>query len=361
MSSLLGDNKKAFSEKINAEYDELRKQHLGRKSDKKYVTIEKARQQRIPIDWSKVKITKPSFIGNKVFDDFPLEKIRKNIDWTPFFQTWELFGKYPAIFNDEKVGKEAKSLFDDANKLLDKVIAEKALTAKGVVGFYPANAVDDDIELYEDDTRKKVLTTFHFLRQQNEKALSQKYYSLADYIAPKDSSVKDYMGFFAVTSGIGIEKTIEQFEKDHDDYNSILLKAIADRLAEGFAETLHELVRKELWGYAKDEHLTPTELAEEKYTGIRPAPGYPACPDHTEKRILFDLLQAEKQAGITLTENFAMYPASSVSGFYFSNPESKYFGVGKIAKDQVEDYAKRKNMPVAEVEKWLSPNLGYEP
>jgi 5-methyltetrahydrofolate--homocysteine methyltransferase len=361
VSSLLGDNKQAFSEKINAEYDELRKQHLGRKSDKKYVTIEKARQQRIPIDWTKVNVTKPSFIGNKVFNDFSLEKIRKNIDWTPFFQTWELFGKYPAILKDEKVGAAAKSLFDDANKLLDRVIAEKILTAKGVAGFYPANAVGDDVELYEDDTRKKVLTTFHFLRQQNEKALSQKYYSLADYIAPKDSGVNDYMGFFAVTAGIGIEKMIEKFEKDHDDYNSILLKAIADRLAEGFAETLHELVRKELWGYAKDEHLTPQELAEEKYTGIRPAPGYPACPDHTEKRILFNLLRAEKQAGITLTESFAMYPASSVSGFYFSNPESKYFGVGKIARDQVEDYAKRKNMPVAEIEKWLSPWLGYEP
>ena len=361
VSSLLSDKKKEFSDKINGEYDDLRKQHALRKTDKKYVTIEKARDKKIVVDWTKIQPTKPSFLGNKLFTDFPLEKIRKNIDWTPFFQTWELHGKYPAILTDEKVGKEATSLFADANKLLDKVIAEKLLTANGVVGLYPANAVGDDVEIYEDDTRKKVLTTFHFLRQQNEKALSQKYYSLSDFIAPQDSGIKDYMGFFAVTAGLGIEKTIEKFDKALDDYNSILLKAIADRLAEGFAETMHELVRKELWGYSKNEDFTAEELADEKYSGIRPAPGYPACPDHTEKRILFDLLDAEKNTNIILTESFAMYPASSVSGFYFSNPESKYFGIGKIAFDQVEDYAKRKGMTIEDAEKWLSPALGYDP
>lgn len=359
VSSLLSkEQKPEFSKKFREEYDALRENYLSRKSDKKFVSIGEAREKKIKIDWKNYSPPVPTFIGNKTLADFPLEKIKENIDWTPFFQTWELFGKYPAILTDKVVGVEAKKLFADANKLLDEVVSKKLLRAKAVFGFYEANTInDDDIELKDEDGNTK--TTFHFIRQQGEKSIDQQYFSLADFVAPKESGRKDYVGCFAVTAGIGIEKLVEQFEKDHDDYNSIMIKAIADRLAEAFAETLHELVRKEYWGYAKNENISKEELIAENYQGIRPAPGYPACPDHTEKRILFDLLDAEKSAGIILTENFAMYPASSVSGFYFSHPDSKYFGVGKIAKDQVEDYAKRKNESIEFIEKWLAPNLGY--
>ena len=357
VSSLIGkQSRKPFSEKIKDEYAELRDQYSGKKIAKKYVPLQFAREHKISIDWKNYASLEPSFTGTKVFDNFPLQKIKDRIDWTPFFQTWELNGKYPEIFNDPVVGSEAKKLFDDANRLLDKIILEKSLKACGIIGFYPAQMVNnDDVEIF--DGNEKVI--FHFLRQQSEKALSQKYFSLADFIAPAPSGITDYLGFFAVTAGIGIEKLVEQFEKDHDDYSAILVKAIADRLAEGFAETLHEWVRKEYWGYAKSENLSPEQIIKEQYAGIRPAPGYPACPDHTEKRKLFDLLEVEKNTGIHLTENFAMYPASSVCGFYFSHPESKYFGIGKIAKDQVEDYAKRKGVDVEYVEKWLAPNLGY--
>lgn len=382
VSSLVSkEQQESFSSKIKTEYDDLREQFLGKKRDKNYVTIQFARENKIPIDWKNYSPPVTLVLGNTVLEDFPLEKIRERIDWTPFFQTWELSGRYPAIFNDPVVGKEAKKLFDDAQKLLDEVITKKLLKARGVVGIYPAASVDDDVIVTRLSSRDPTVArlssrdqkrdksraidesgdtmVFHFLRQQNQKAAGQKYFSLADFIAPKSEGKTDHLGFFAVTAGIGIEKLIEDFERDNDDYNSILIKALADRLAEGFAETLHELVRKEFWGYAKDEKLSVEDLISEKYDGIRPAPGYPACPDHTEKRKLFDLLEAEKNAGIILTENFAMYPASSVSGFYFSHPESKYFGVGKIEKDQVEDYAKRKGISVEEVEKWLSPNLGY--
>jgi len=352
------EHQTGFSSKIKKEYEELREQHLGRRRDKNYVSIQFARENKFKIDWENYSPTKPSFLGNKVFDDFPLEEIRKRIDWTPFFQTWELTGRYPAIFDDAVVGSEAKKLFDDANELLDEVVNKKLLQAQGVIGFYQANTInDDDVEL-KDESGNQV-DTFHFLRQQSQKGTGQPYLCLADFVAPGTSLVKDYLGFFAVTAGIGIEKLIEEFEKDHDDYKSILIKAIADRLAEAFAETMHELVRKKYWGYAKEENLSGEELIKEEYDGIRPAPGYPACPDHIEKRNLFDLLEAEKNTAIHLTENFAMYPASSVSGFYFSHPQSKYFGVGKIEKDQVEDYAKRKGISVEEVEKWLSPNLAY--
>ncbi len=359
VSSLISKEKReSFSSKIKSEYDELRAVHLGKKRDKNYVSIQFARENKIKIDWQNYSAPVPSFIGNKIFNDFSLQKIRAKIDWTPFFQTWELAGRYPAILEDHVVGVEAKKLFDDANELLDEVIKNKSLKAQSVIGFYKAATVnDDEVEVF--DEKENSLTSFNFLRQQNQKAAGQKYFSLADFIAPKNSTTQDYLGFFAVTTGIGIEKLIEEFEKDHDDYKSILIKAIADRLAEAFAETMHELVRKEYWGYAKNENLANAELIKENYQGIRPAPGYPACPDHTEKRKLFDLLEAEKNISIQLTENFAMYPASSVSGFYFSHPESKYFGVGKIEKDQVEDYAKRKGISVDEVEKWLSPNLGY--
>lgn len=360
-SLLSKDQNEKYVHSIRQEYDNLRFMHKNRKDEKKFLKIEHARNRALKIDWKNSKITKPAFTGTKIFKDFPLEQIRETIDWTPFFQTWELKGKYPKIFDDPSSGKEAKKLFDDANSLLDEVISKKLLTAKAVIGLYPANSVGDDVELYTDESREEILTVFHMLRQQVQKTTDQPYLSLSDFVAPKASGVKDYMGAFAVTSGIGIEKIIEKFEKDHDDYNSIMIKSIADRLAEAFAEKMHELVRKEFWGYAKDENLDTGGLISEKYIGIRPAPGYPAQPDHTEKQILFDLLDAEKNADIILTESFAMYPASSVSGLYFSHPESKYFNVGKIDKDQAEEYARRKNMNIEVIEKWLSPILAYEP
>ncbi len=359
-SLLNKDNKEKFVHSVRQEYDTLRKTHLAGRGAKKYLTIEKARENRQKIDWQKAEITRPLFTGNKVFENFPLEQIREKIDWTPFFITWELKGKYPKIFEDPAFGKEAKKLFDDANKLLDEIIKNKILIAKAVIGFYPANSVSDDIVMYADDSRKTVQAIFHMLRQQAEKTINQPYFSLADYIAPADSGVKDYIGTFAVTSGIGLDELVKRFEHEHDDYMSILSKAVADRLAEAFAEKMHELVRKEYWGYAKNENLTGEQIVKEEYQGIRPAHGYPACPDHTEKQILFELLDAENKAGIHLTESFAMYPASSVSGLYFSNPESRYFNVGKISKDQVIEYAKRKNMGVEEIERWLAPNLAYE-
>jgi len=344
----------AFHKKIKADYAQFREDYKNRKRDKNFVTIENARKKKVDVD---VKdIVAPTFTGTKVFEDFPLEELRSYIDWTPFFQTWELAGRYPKIFDDEIIGIEAKKLFDDANQMLDDVIAKKLLKAKAVIGFWPANAEGDDVVV----SSSGVENTFHFLRQQNEKAEGQNYHCLADFVAPKESGVTDYIGGFAVSTGFGIEPLVDAFEKDHDDYHSIMIKAIADRLAEAFAEKMHELVRKEFWGYSKNENLSSEELIKENYAGIRPAPGYPACPDHTEKRLLFDLLQAEKNTGIILTENFAMHPAAAVSGFYFSHPESKYFGVGKIQKDQVEDYAKRKNESVEFIEKWLAPVLGYD-
>ncbi|MCI0450517.1 MAG: methionine synthase [Chlorobi bacterium] len=355
------DNRDKFIGLVKQEYDRMRISHKGKKELKKFLKIEEARGKKLIIDWAKTIVAKPSFTGNKVFDNFPLEKIKERIDWTPFFLTWELKGKYPRIFDDLTYGREAKKLYDDANKLLQELIKNKWLTAKAVIGLYPANSVGDDVELYTNDKRNEVLTTFHMLRQQAQKTIEQPYLSLADFIAPKESGVIDYFGGFAVTSGVGIETVLERFKKEHDDYNSILLKALADRLAEAFAELMHELVRKEFWGYAKGEKLSNEELIKEEYTGIRPAPGYPSQPDHTEKRILFDLLDAENKAGIILTESFAMYPASSVCGLYISHPESKYFNVGKIAQDQIEDYAGRKNISVENAEKWLAPVLAYEP
>jgi 5-methyltetrahydrofolate--homocysteine methyltransferase len=360
-SLLSKDQKDKYVHSIKQEYENLRTMHKNRKDDKKFLKIDEARSKGLKIDWAKANITKPSFTGRKVFKDFPLEQIRERIDWTPFFLTWELKGKYPRIFTDPTYGNEAKKLFDDANKLLDEVISNKQLTASAVIGLYPANSVGDDIELYTDESREEILTIFHAIRQQAQKTSDQPYLSLSDFIAPKDSGVKDYIGGFAVTAGIGIEALIEKFEKNHDDYNSILIKALADRLAEAFAEKMHELVRKEYWGYGKNENLSNEDIISEKYDGIRPAPGYPAQPDHTEKTILFDLLDVENNTSIQLTESLAMYPVSSVSGLYFSHPESKYFNVGKISKDQVEDYAKRKNMPLEEIERWLMPILAYEP
>ena len=357
------DQRPVTQDKIKADYEQFRIDYKNRKKDKNFISLEKAREHKFKVEFD--TIVKPTFLGTKVFDDFPLEDLRQRIDWTPFFLTWELVGKYPAIFEDKIIGVEAKKLFDDANRMLDEVISKKLLKAKGVIGFYEANAVGDDVVIKEENSQSQIQNlksemTFNFLRQQNEKAADQPYLCLADFVAQKESGKQDYMGMFAVTAGIGIEPLIEAYEKDHDDYNSIMIKSIADRLAEAFAEKMHELVRKEYWGFAKDENLTDEEIIKEKYDSIRPAPGYPACPDHTEKRKLFDLLQAETTTGITLTENFAMYPTAAVSGFYFANLGSKYFAVGKIQKDQVEEYAKRKNVSVEYVEKWLAPNLGYD-
>ncbi len=350
-----------IKDRFKAEYVKMRSDYENRRQEKNYIPLKQARENQTKIDWANANVTTPTFLGNKVFANYPLEELRKYIDWTPFFQTWMLAGRYPAILKDAVVGVEAQKLFDDAQKMLDEVIRDNSLQAHGVVGFYPASrTASDDVHIYQSEEDKDHFATFHFLRQQNKKAQNLPNFSLADFIAPSSSGKKDYMGLFAVTAGVGIEKLLEKYKADHDDYSDIMVKAIADRLAEAFAERLHEVVRKELWGYADDEKLSSEELISEKYAGIRPAPGYPACPDHTEKRLLFDVLDAEKLTGIKLTESFAMYPASSVSGYYFSNPESKYFGLGNIEKDQVEEYAVRKGMDVAEIERWLAPNLAYD-
>ncbi|WCT12161.1 methionine synthase [Mucilaginibacter jinjuensis] len=353
------ENKAPYVESIKLEYEKAREAHLNKRSDKRFVSIEEARKQYCEINLNGSVPPKPTFTGTKVFESYPLEELVPYIDWTPFFHTWELRGSYPKIFNDKYVGEEAKKLYDDAQVLLDKIIKEKLLQANGVIGFWPANSVGDDIELYTDESRTQLLTKIHTLRQQSEKVKGEPYYALADFIAPKDSGVPDYFGGFAVTTGIGCDELVAKFEADYDDYNSILAKALADRLAEAFAEKMHELVRREHWGYAKDELLDTEQLIKEEYQGIRPAPGYPACPDHTEKTTLFDLLKAEDNAHMHLTESLAMTPAASVSGFYFAHPQARYFGLGKISKDQVEDYAKRKNMSLETVERWLGPNLNY--
>jgi 5-methyltetrahydrofolate--homocysteine methyltransferase len=370
-SSLLNpENKIKFVADIKAEYEVMRVRHQGKQIAKDYLSIEDARKNKLQLDFTNYTPPKPSFLGTKVFEDYDLAELRKYIDWTPFFSTWELHGKYPNILEDKIVGEEAKKLLADANALLDKIIAEKWLTAKAVVGFFEANSNVDDIiiSLSENETESQVSplerglrgVSLHHLRQQNKKGEGLPNYCLSDFIAPKESGKQDYIGGFAVTSGIGIEKWLKHFEDNHDDYNKIMLAALADRLAEAFAERMHERVRTEFWHYVSNESLTSEELIKEKYQGIRPAPGYPACPDHTEKPMLFKLLDAEKNAGIILTESNAMYPASSVSGWYFSHPDSKYFGIGKIAKDQLEDYAQRKNMQQEEMERWLQSVLNYD-
>ena len=361
VSSLISDELKAgFVCKNSDDQQRLREDYANRTADKRLISIEDARKRRTPIDWATTRIDVPELIGRRVIRTQTLEEIVPYIDWSPFFHTWELRGRFPKIFDDPEVGKQARQLYEDAQKLLQDIVKGKLFTARGVYGLWPANSVVDDIELYTDESRDEVLTTFHMLRQQMAKPADQFNYSLADYIAPRDSGRPDYLGGFAVTAGHGADELAKQFEADHDDYNSIMAKALADRLAEAFAEMLHERVRRE-WGYGKEERLRKEDLIREAYRGIRPAAGYPACPDHTEKRLLFDLLGAEESAGIHLTESFAMWPGASVSGLYFGHPDSKYFGVGKIGKDQVEDYRRRKGMPLEEMERWLGPNLNYEP
>ncbi|MCB0395117.1 MAG: methionine synthase [Flavobacteriales bacterium] len=360
VESLLNkDNQVAFRKKMKDEYADLRDQYHKRSTAKELISIEDARKNKVPLFPGDHKPVKPTFTGVKVIDDVDAGMLAPYIDWTPFFATWELRGKYPEILKDEVVGEEATRLIGDAKKMLDRIIKEKWLKPKGVVGFWPAASSGDDIVLYTDESRDKSFAVLHTLRQQLKKAQGQPNKALSDYIAPEGDEAKDYIGAFAVTAGLGIEEHLKAFEADHDDYQGIMLKALADRLAEAFAEYLHERVRKQLWGYIPNEKLSNEELITEQYQGIRPAAGYPACPDHTEKELIFTLLNAEENAGITLTESFAMLPASSISGLYFSHPESTYFALGKINKDQVEDYAKRKGMEVETVERWLSPNLNY--
>jgi 5-methyltetrahydrofolate--homocysteine methyltransferase len=358
MSNLMSDDlRRGYVQGVKTEYEKVRTQHKEKKGVPRH-TIDKARKHGLKTNWNEHIPPTPTFIGLKVLRDYPLAKISRDIDWTPFFQTWELRGRYPAILEDEVVGETARSLFKDAQTMLAKIINEKWLTANGVVGLFPANTVNaDDIEIYRDESRSEVAMVFHNLRQQMVKPADRHNWCLADFIAPKETGIKDYIGAFAVTAGIGIDAIVKKFEAERDDYNSIMVKALADRLAEAFAEHLHARVRREFWGYAWDENLSSEELIDEKYRGIRPAPGYPSCPDHTEKGALFELLKTRENARIELTESYAMLPAAAVSGFYFSHPQSSYFAVGKIDRDQLEDYAKRKGWDTATAEKWLAPLL----
>ncbi len=410
-SSLLGANREQYAADIRREYAELAAQRAANRREGKRVPLEQARQNRLKLHFGLAGLPplpnpspargegllspspsmgegpgervknisptcqagccapptpgylppKPSFLGTRVFEDYPLEDLRERIDWGPFFQAWELAGRYPAILEDEVVGEEARKLLADARAMLDRLIAEKWLKAAAVIGFWPANSTGfDDIELYADEDREQVLTTLHHIRQQMERQAGKPNLCLADFIAPKESGVPDYLGGFAVTAGIGIEAKLAEFEAQHDDYQAIMLKALADRLAEALAERMHERVRKTFWGYAPHENYSNEDLIREAYRGIRPAPGYPACPDHTEKGILWELLRPDERIGLRLTESYAMYPTAAVSGWYFAHPQSQYFGVGKIGRDQVEDYARRKGWSLAEAERWLAPILGYD-
>ncbi|PLW69042.1 methionine synthase [Pseudohalioglobus lutimaris] len=355
-TQLMGDGKPAFVEERRQQYQQVRERIANREPRAKPLSYAEAVSRAPQLDWDSYQPVKPSFIGTRVFDDFPLAKLIDTIDWTPFFITWELAGKFPRILEDEVIGKQATELYQDAQAMLKQIVDEKLLTARAVVGFWPADRSGaDDITIYSDETRTQPLATLHHLRQQSDKAGGKPNQSLADYIAPEG----DYLGGFCVTTGHGVEELAARYEAEHDDYNSILLKALADRLAESFAEHMHRLVRTELWGYDPEESLDNDSLIRERYRGIRPAPGYPACPDHTEKATLFELLDATKNTGVSLSENYAMSPASSVSGFYFAHPEAKYFAVGKIGRDQVESLAERKGTSVESVERWLRPNLNY--
>ncbi len=358
-TSLLSEEKRiGFVAKYRAEYEALRKAFAAPRQS--VVSLSVARSRRTPIEWRAEDLPKPAFTGVRVLDNFPLASLRDFIDWSPFFHTWGLRGLYPRIFEDELQGAEAKKIFADGQTLLDRIIDENLLTARAVFGLFPANAVDDDVELYTSETRDAVLGTFHFLRQQANREGSEPCRSLSDFVAPKDTGLPDHLGAFAVTTGIGLKELGDSFRAKHDDYNAIMAEALADRLAEAFAECLHKQVRNE-WGYGCAETLSNADLIQGKYRGIRPAPGYPACPDHTEKGPLWKLLEVQANTGILITESFAMWPGSSVSGFYFAHPKSRYFSLGKIDRDQVFDYHQRKAMSVAEVERWLGPNLNYEP
>lgn len=357
VESMLGNKKEAYVSALKEEYTRVREHHEKHRGAKQLLSLAAARTNKLKIDFQQKDCFQPKKLGITRFEDFPLEDLISYIDWTPFFQTWELHGKFPAILTDEVVGVEATKLFQDAQAMLTNIVKEKWLKAAAVVGLFPANSNGDDIEIYQDNTRMNLIHMQHSLRQQTKKAAGQPNIALADFIAPKESGIEDYIGGFVVTTGLGIDAHIERFEKDHDDYNSILLKALADRLVEAFAECLHAHVRKEYWGYAPDEQLNAEEIIKEKYRGIRPAPGYPACPDHTEKIGLFELLNATELTGVTLTESLAMFPTAAVSGWYFGHPEATYFGLGKITEEQVEDIANRKKMPFEQMQRWLGSVL----
>jgi 5-methyltetrahydrofolate--homocysteine methyltransferase len=357
-SLLSEEGKPEFVVQHRADYEALRKAHAAPRPT--LVALETARARRTPIEWRPEDLPTPAFTGVRVLDNFPLATLRDFIDWTPLFHAWGLKGVYPRILDHEEQGEQARQLFTDANALLDRIIEKNLITARGVYGFFPASAVGDDVELYTDNTRTNVPERFHFLRQQANREGSEPCRSLADFIAPKETGLPDHIGAFAVTSGIGLKELRDRFRANNDDYNAIMAEAVADRLAEAFAECLHKRVRDE-WGYGCEEHLTNVELIQEKYRGIRPAAGYPACPDHTEKGTLWRLLDVEANTGMLITESFAMWPGSSVSGLYFAHPESRYFSLGKIGRDQVADYHERKGMSVAEVERWLGQNLNYDP
>ncbi len=353
--------KQELVDQTKEEYDKVRERRKNQGRKAKIIPLEKARARAPELDWENYTPTKPEFLGLKTFEDYNLGELLDYIDWSPFFQSWDMPGKYPDILEHEEKGETARNLFEDAQKMLHWMIDEKKIHAKGVIGFWPANRVGDDIEIYEDESREKVLTRVHHLRQQDDKAPDKPMMCLSDFIASKESGIPDYIGGFAVTAGHNADELAKEYEAANDDYSAIMVKILADRCAEALAERMHERVRKEFWGYQTDEQLTNEDLIKERYQGIRPAPGYPACPDHTEKPELFRLLEAEANAGMELTESYAMLPAAAVSGWYFAHPESKYFAVGKISVDQVEDYAKRKGMKKSDVERWLMPNLAYDP
>jgi 5-methyltetrahydrofolate--homocysteine methyltransferase len=361
VAKLLSDSDHdAFAAEVADTYAAIRERHAGRQAVRRLRSLQEARRNRCHVDWAHYDPPAPALMGRRTFDDYDLAEISRYVDWTPFFKTWELSGRYPAILDDALVGETARTLFRDAQALLECIITEKWLTARAVVGLYPANSVGDDIELYDVNGGHETVAVFHTLRQQMEKPPGRPNYALADFVAPRESGVPDYFGAFAVTAGIGLDTVVRRFEKAGDDYHAIMAQALADRLAEALAELMHRRVRREFWAYSAEESLDNEALIAEEYQGIRPAPGYPACPDHSEKGILFDLLNVPTETGVTLTESFAMRPAASVSGYYLSHPEAAYFGVGRIGRDQAEDYAARKGIDLTTAEKWLAPVLGYQ-
>jgi 5-methyltetrahydrofolate--homocysteine methyltransferase len=362
-SQLLSEEQRPrLMETVKTDFDSIRERHSARQTARALTSLEKARANASAIQWEGYQPPRPHLVGVRVFEEFDLAELRPYIDWQPFFNAWEMRGKFPDILNNPTTGEAARKLYDEAQEMLDRLTEEKWLTANGVVGIFPANRVDgEDLEVYTDESRADVRMRLHHLRQQGEQRHGLPHRSLADFVAPKETGLEDWVGGFAVTAGIGVAERISEFKAALDDYSAILLESLADRLAEAFAERLHELVRKELWGYAPDEQLDNAGLIKEQYAGIRPAPGYPACPDHTEKGLLWELLDVQAATGIELTDSMAMWPGAAVSGFYLSHPESQYFVLGRIGQDQVADYARRKGWTLKEAERWLSPNLGYEP
>jgi 5-methyltetrahydrofolate--homocysteine methyltransferase len=361
-SLLSAERRDRLIAEVTADYDSIRERHAAKRNDRVILSLDAARANRTPIEWNGYTPPRPAATERvTVLEDYPLGELRDYIDWQPFFNAWEMKGSFPDILNNPASGEAARRLYDDAQAMLDRIVEEKWLRGNAVLGLFPANAVGDDIEVYADDSRSEVLTRLCNLRQQGQHRDGIPNRSLGDFVAPRETGLEDYVGAFAVTAGLGASEKIKEFKAALDDYSAILLESLADRLAEAFAERLHERVRKEFWGYAPDEHLDGEALIKERYDGIRPAPGYPACPDHTEKRKLWNLLDVKTNTGIALTESMAMWPGAAVSGWYFSHPQSQYFVVGRIAKDQVEDYATRTGMTLAEAERWLAPNLAYDP